>query len=165
MRLVADNKEDYKALALIQKLITQQFKQEKDTGSALEGATKMFINTSIEKSYEKPGDSVKAINNTSTMETDDPALFVAYIVHAALNRKQMGIEYRDAKGKVSKRLIEPFSWRNNQVVAWCHERGAWRQFAPKQMVRIAVTELPFERSEDVEMVASNATEMAHVIAI
>lgn len=161
MRIVVDNKEEYANVALLQKQVTRLFKLEKDTGSKLEASYKQFINTPIEKSYEKPGESAKVANN-STMDTTDKSLFIAYIVHAAINRKKLAVEYVDGKGKQSKRLLEPFNWRNDQVVAWCHERGAWRQFKPSQMLRVAVTDETFDRSEDVEIVASHAKEMAHL---
>lgn len=163
MRIVADNKEEYADLSLIQKQITQLFKAEKGSGSRLEGVYKKFINTSIEKTYEKPGDSTKIANTNSTMDTSDPNHFIAYLVHAAVNRKKIAMEYTDAKGKTSKRVIEPHSWRNDQVVGWCHERSAWRQFKPRQIARIAVTDQDFDRSEDVEIAISDAKDMAHLI--
>lgn len=162
MRIVVDNKEEYANVALLQKQVTRLFKLEKDTGTKLEASYKQFINTPIEKSYEKPGESAK-VANTSTMDTTDKTLFIAYIVHAAINRKKLAVIYVDGKGNESKRLLEPFNWRNGQVVAWCHERGAWRQFKPSQMLRVAVTDETFDRSEDVEIIAAHAKEMAHLI--
>lgn len=163
MRLVAETIADYQCIALLQKQITQLFKAEKGTGTKLEESYKAFINTSIEKTYEMPGQSLKAVNTNATMDSDDPAVFIAYIVHAAISRKKLAIEYMDAKGNVSKRIIEPHSWRNNQVVGWCHERGAWRQFKPSQIKRVAVLDEAFDRDEEVLIVASDATEMAHLI--
>lgn len=163
MRLVADTKEDYAALALLQKQMTRMYKDEKGTGSVLETTYKSFINTSIEKSYEMPGQSLNSANTNSVMDAIEPQLFIAYIVHAAVNRLKLAIEYRDAKGVVSKRVIEPHSWRNDQVVAWCHERGAWRQFKPSQIVRVAVLAEDFERQEEVMIVAADAKEMAHLV--
>jgi predicted DNA-binding transcriptional regulator YafY len=106
---------------------------------------KNFINTSIEKTYERPGTSAKVANNADSLETDDPALFISYIVMSATQRKKLAIEYVSGKGDVSTRLIEPHNWRNNQVVAWCHERGAWRQFKPS-MIRRMVS--PMNRSTE-----------------
>lgn len=163
MRIVADTKQDYMVLALLQKQMTRMYKDEKDTGSVLEGAYKSFINTSIEKSYEMPGQSLQAANVNSVMDSSDPALFIAYIVHSAVNRLKLAIEYKDAKGNVSKRVIEPHSWRNDQVVGWCHERGAWRQFKPSQIVRVAVIAEDFERQEEVMIVAGDAKDMAHLV--
>lgn len=163
MRLVADSPEDYLALTLLQKQVTQLFKKEKGTGSGLETTYKKFIGCSVEKSYERPGQSVQNVNQTATMDTSDPELVIPYIVHGAVNRKKIALEYRDAKGNVSKRVIEPFTWRNGQVSAWCHERGAWRQFKPTQIIRVAVLSEDFERPEDVEIKATDAKEMAHLI--
>lgn len=163
MRLVADTPEDYLALTLLQKQITQLFKKEKGTGSALETVYKKFINTSIEKSYEMPGQSVQNANVKAIMDTDDKDLIIPYIVHGATNRKKVAIEYRDTKGNVSKRIIEPFTWRNNQIVAWCHERGAWRQFKPAQILRVAVLDENFERSEEVEIKPEDAKEKMYLM--
>lgn len=165
MRLVADNKEEYQMLSRIQKVITAQFKVEKenDPNSVLTQTYRKFIGTSIEKSYEMPGRSTQIANDDDVMDTDDKNLFIAYIVHAAINRKKLAIEYVSGKGDVSKRVIEPHTWRNNQVVAWCHERGAWRQFKPSMIKRMAVTSQPFDREEVVEIVATHATEYAHLV--
>lgn len=165
MRLVADSREDYKQLSIVQKLMTQRFKLERDIDaeSTMTLALKSFINTSIEKSYERPGTSASVANGANAIETDDKSLFIAYIVTAATRRKKLAIEYRDAKGNVSKRLIEPFNWKNDQVVAWCHERSAWRQFKPNQIVRMAITDEDFDRSEDIEIQASDAKTMAYIV--
>jgi hypothetical protein len=165
MRLVADNAEDYQMLSRIQKLLTQAFKVEKENNpnGVLALTHKKFINTSIEKSYERPGQSAQIANAEDVMDTTDKSLFIAYIVMAATQRKKMAVQYRDAKGNVSQRVLEPFNWRNNQVVAWCHERGAWRQFKPSQMERVAVTNEPFDREEVVEIKASDAKDMAHLV--
>lgn len=165
MRLVADNKEEYQKLALLQKICTQHFKRERaiEEQSIMTLMFKSVINTQIEKSYEMPGQSTQIANSADVMETDDKSLFIAYIVMSATKRKKLAMEYRDGKGNISKRVIEPHNWRNDQVVAWCHERGAWRQFKPSQIVRLAVTNDDFDRSEDVEIVAAHAKEMAHLV--
>lgn len=164
MRLVADTAEDFLALSLLQRQMTAAFKAEKGTGSGLETAYKKFIGTSIEKAYEKPGETVHNVSMTE-LDTDDPAMFLPYIVQAATNRKKIAIEYKDAKGKVSKRVLEPFNWRNDQLVAYCHERGAWRQFKLPQIMRIAITEDDFERPEEVEIKASDVKDMKYLVAI
>lgn len=165
MRLVADNAEDYQKLSRLQKLFTAQFKKEKeaDPNSIMTQTLKTFIGTSIEKSYERPGQSTQIANSDDVMETDDRNLFIAYIVMSATQRKKLAIEYVSGKGDVSKRVIEPHTWRNNQVVAWCHERGAWRQFKPSMIRRLAVTNEPFDREEVVEIVPAHATEYAHLV--
>jgi predicted DNA-binding transcriptional regulator YafY len=163
VRLVADNPQDYKRLSLLQKQVTQLYKKEKDKGTPLEEVYKAFINTPIEKSYERPGSSTEIANTNAIMETDDPTLIIPYIVHAAINRKKMAIEYKSAKGDISKRLIEPHAWRNNSVVAWCHERGAWRQFKPSMILRAAVTDQDFDREDIVEIKPTDAKEMAHLM--
>lgn len=158
MRLVADSPQDYKKLALLQKQMTQLFKKEKDSGSTLEETYKAFINTSIEKSYERPGSSAQIANSNSVMETDDKALIIPYIVHAAVNRNKVAIEYVSGKGDVSTRLIEPHAWRGTQVSAWCHERGAWRSFKPENIKRISITDQPFDREDEVLIKASDVKE-------
>lgn len=160
MRIVADNEQEYKDLVRIQKVVTGLWKLEENEG--LKGIFKSFMNTSIEKSYVKPGRSAAVANDHADMDTEDRELIVPYIVHAAIQKKKVTIQYKDAKGESSQRLIEPFSWRGDTVVAWCHERGAWRQFKPKQIVRIAVLDLPFDREEDVEIIAEHAKTMAHL---
>ena len=157
MRIVADTKKEYQQLSRIQKQVTQLFKQEKENnpGGILHESYKQFINTSIEKSYEMPGKSAEVANDDSALQTDDQSLFIPYIVQAAVSRKKMAIEYASKKG-ASKRLIEPHTWRNGHVVAWCHERGAWRQFKPSQIIRLAVTGENFDRSEEVEIVPEDA---------
>lgn len=162
MRLVADSAEDFLILSLLQKQMTAAFKAEKGTGSGLETAYKKFIGISIEKAYEKPGETVHNVA-MSDLDTDDTSLFLPYIVQAATNRKKIAIEYKDTKGKVSKRVLEPFNWRNDQLVAYCHERGAWRQFKLPQIMRIAITEDDFERPEEVEIVLADIKDKAHLI--
>lgn len=165
MRLVADTPDDYQKLSRIQKQITQMFKNEKENnpGGILFLTYKSFINTSIEKSYERPGESTAVANTKAVADTDDKNLFIPYIVQAAIKRNKVAIEYMDAKGNVSKRVIEPHTWRNDQVVAWCHERGAWRQFKPKQIQRVAIIDETFDRTEDVEITADHAKEYAHLV--
>ena len=162
MRLVADTAEDFLILSLLQKQMTAGFKAEKGTGSGLETAYKKFIGVGIEKSYEKPGDTVHNVS-MSNLDTDDPEMFLPYIVQAATTRKKIAIEYKDTKGKVSKRVLEPFNWRNDQLVAYCHERGAWRQFKLPQIMRVAITEDDFERQEEVEIQTSDVKTMKHLI--
>ncbi len=161
MRLVADSQDEYKQLVRIQRVITGLWKMEKEDNpeSTLIDAYKKIMNTPIEKSYEMPGQGVKIANNTK-FDTTDRSLIVPYIVQAAITRKKCAIEYQDAKGNISKRLIEPHTWRNNQVVAWCHERGAWRQFKPAQIQRIAITDEAYDRDEVVEIVAEHAKDYA-----
>jgi predicted DNA-binding transcriptional regulator YafY len=167
MRLVADTKDEYKQLTRLQKLFTQKFKEEKeaDPDSVLTKTLRKFISTSVEKSYEMPGKSTNVANTSSIMDTDDKTLFIAYIVHAATSRMKVAIEYKSAKGDVSKRLIEPHAWRNDQVVAWCHERGAWRQFKPHMMQRVAVTSESFDREDEVLIKASDAKDMGHLVNV
>ena len=155
MRFVADTPEDYLAIGLLQKYLTQVFKNEKDTGSALEVATKKFIGTQIEKSYERPGDAVAKANFTE-FDTNESDYMLAYIVQAATKRKKIAIEYVDTKGKPSTRILEPYNWRNGQLVAWCHERNAWRQFKLQQIQRVGITEDDFERPEEVDIKPSDA---------
>ena len=155
MRFVADTPEDYLALGMLQKYLTQVFKNEKDTGSALETASKKFINAQIEKSYERPGQSVTQAQITD-FDTTDPEFMLGYIVQAATRRKKIAIEYVDGKGKKSTRVLEPYNWRNGQLVAWCHERNAWRQFKLTQIQRVAITNDDFERPEEVDIKASDA---------
>uniref|UniRef100_UPI003B97E9D6 hypothetical protein n=1 Tax=Klebsiella pneumoniae TaxID=573 RepID=UPI003B97E9D6 len=73
MRLVADSPQEYRMLSRIQKQVVEMYKMEKenDSTSLLTNTYKKFINTTIEKSYEKPGESAK-VANTSNMQTDDP---------------------------------------------------------------------------------------------
>ena len=164
MRLVADNAEEYRMLTRIQKQMVEMYKIEKenDSTSLLTNTYKKFINTTIEKSYEKPGESAK-VANMSSMQTDDPTLFIAYIVMSATQRKKLAIEYKDAKGGISKRLIEPHNWKNGQVVAWCHERGAWRQFKPSMIQYMALTDEEFDRTEEIEIKSTDAKDMAHLV--
>lgn len=164
MRLVADTPDDYRTLSFMQKQITQLFKIEKENNpdGPLVKEYRKLMNAPLEKSYERPGSSVSGINQKRVMETDDRALLIAYIVQSATQRKKAAIEYRDAKNNVSKRLIEPHSWRNDQVIAWCHERNAWRQFKPSQIVRIAITNEDFDRSEKVEITLKDAKTMAYL---
>ena len=150
MRFVADTPEDYLAITFLQKFMTQVFKGEEDKDSALSVATKKFMNASIDKSYERPGDSVKNANITD-FDSDEKELILPYIVMAATSRRKLALVYADAKGNKSKRIVEPFNWRNGQLVAWCHERNAWRQFKLNQIMRIAITEDPFERPEPVDI--------------
>lgn len=162
MRLVADTAEDFLILSLLQKQMTAAFKVEKGSGSGLETAYKKFIGVGIEKSYEKPGETVHNVSMTA-LDTDDSELFLPYIVQAATNRKKIAVEYRDTKGNVSKRVLEPFNWKNGQLIAYCHERGAWRSFKLGQMMRVAVTEDDFERQEEVEIQSSDVKTMSHLI--
>lgn len=160
MRLVAETPEDYKALARIQKLVTSLWKAEED-GEHKE-MLKKFMNTPLEKVYERPGESVRVAKDAD-LYSEDPAFFIPYIVHGAINRKKVAIEYRSNKGEVKKRLIEPFTWRNGSLVAWCHEAGAWRNFKPSNIIAIAVTNADFDRDEEVEIKATDAKEMAHLV--
>ena len=165
MRLVADNGVEYRQLSRIQKLMVEAYKTEKenDPDGVMANMYKAFINTNIEKSYEKPGESTK-VANTSDLQTDDPSMFIAYIVMSATQRKKLAIEYKDTKGGISKRLIEPHNWKNGQVVAWCHERGAWRQFKPAMIQFMALTDEEFDRTEEIEIKATDAKDMAHLVA-
>ncbi len=150
MRFVADTPEDYLAITFLQKFMTQVFKGEDDKDSALSTATKKFMNANIDKSYERPGDSVKNAN-ISEYDSDEKELILPYIVMAATSRRKLALVYADTRGNQSKRIIEPFNWRNGQLVAWCHERNAWRQFKLSQIKRIAITEDGFERPEPVDI--------------
>lgn len=162
MRLVADSSEDFKKLSMVQRLMTEAFKAEKGTGSELETAYKTFINTTIEKSYERPGEAIKKANITQ-MDTDERGLIIPYIVHAAINKKKIAVEYKDGKGNVSKRILEPFGWRNGQLSAFCHERGAWRTFKPSNILRIAITDDSFEMDGDMTIVAEDSKAMSHLV--
>jgi predicted DNA-binding transcriptional regulator YafY len=164
MKLVAENEEEYKKIARVQKVLTAMFKNEKAGGSEeLADSYKLFINTPVEKSWVMAGTSA-SIANAASMDTDERALIIPYLVHAAVNRKKCAIEYVDGKGKHSKRLIEPMNWAEAKsginIVSWCHEAGAWRHFNPKNIMAVAVTEEDFDRDEDVTIVIEDAKEKA-----
>lgn len=160
MRLVADTPEDYKALARCQKLITSLWKAEEP--GEHKDMLKAFMNCPLEKSYEQPGKSVE-IAKDAELYTEEKELFIPYIVHAAVNRKKMAMQYRSNKGEVKNRLVEPFTWRNGSLVAFCHEAGSWRNFKPANITALAVTNHPFDRDEEVEIVASDAKDKADLI--
>lgn len=166
MRLVADNEEDYQMLARVQHQVTYWLKQEQANGGSdlLINTYKRFINTPIEKSYMKPGQSVQAANTSAIMDTEDRALIIPYIVHAAINRKKIAIEYFSDKKGVSKRVVEPFNWNGNNLVAWCHEAGAWRHFKPNNIRRIAVLDEDFDRPDEVLIVATDAKDKAGLVS-
>lgn len=169
MRIGAENDAEYKQIMLLQNLMTQQFKAEKqnDPDGPLTNALKKFINTPVDKTWELPDEAIQAANS-ATMDTEDPALFIPYIIHAAVNRKKVAVEYTSNGKPTSKRIIEPMNYSKAKsgginIVAWCHSAGAWRHFNPANISRVAVLDETFDRPEDVELKPEHARELAGMI--
>lgn len=169
MKVIAESEEDYKGLMLLQNLMGQRLKEEQqiDPDGPLTAVLKKFNNTPIYKSWEFSGEDMKAANS-ATMDTEEKEYFIPYLVHAAVNKKKVAIEYTSKGKPMSKRIIEPMSWVNAKtgginIAAWCHSSGQFRQFNPLNMSRVAVLgegfdreEIPEIKAEDVKLMVQNA---------
>ncbi|MNO71308.1 hypothetical protein D3C76_622200 [compost metagenome] len=170
MRIGAQSEQEYKQLTLLQNLMTQRFKEERenDPDGPLTLALKAFINTPLDKTWIMPDEQIQAANS-ATMDTEDHAMFIPYIIHAAVNRKKVAIEYVSNNKPMSKRIIEPMNYSRAKsggvnIVAWCHSAGAWRHFNPANIQRVAVLDEDFDRPEDVELKPEHARELSEMIA-
>ncbi|WP_422661607.1 WYL domain-containing protein (plasmid) [Paenibacillus sp. EC2-1] len=163
MRIIADNKEEYKLMAKLQKMINGMYQQEEN--HAIKNVYNVIRKANIEKSYVQPGKSVEEAESDIEMYTEDKELIMAYIVTAAVNRKKLIIDYVGKDGKQSQRTIEPFSIKNGMIVSWCHEAGSWRHFKPANIQRIATTTQDFERDEIVEIVPTDAKKYAFLASV
>ena len=61
------------------------------------------------------------------------------------------IDYKNNKGEVSKREVEPiglifyaFSWH---LIAWCHLRKEYRDFKLNNIINVRCSEIPFKKAE------------------
>ncbi len=160
MRLVAENDDEYVLLGRLQKVCAGRLKDEQASGTPSEALIQLYkkvLNTPIERPYLTPGSTAKVANSAALVDTDERHLIIPTIVRAATERKQIAIEYK-GKDEVKKRVVEPFNWKGKNLVAFCHEAGAWRHFTPENILRIAMLDIPFVREEVVEIVAQDAVD-------
>lgn len=166
MIIKARTHEEYKDLMIVHRLLNAKMKEERDNGSeTLANAYKTVLDATIEKVWETTEEALKAANS-ATFDTEEPHLFIPYIVKAAGLRQKVAIEYVSSKG-TSRRIIEPMNWQRASgktgginIVAWCHDANAWRHFNVKNMRRVAILDETFDRDEEVTIKTEDAKDMA-----
>lgn len=92
------------------------------------------------------------------------------IAHAAKEKRVVRLEYRDLKGNVSVRNVEPYEFRGNRVYAYCRKRKSIRQFDFSRIQQAKITRYAFlpkypiridERLSKVASVRHALSEMWH----
>lgn len=139
----------------------------------MEGATRIFADRGIQKPYATALDKIKAVLHASQkdgiellrtntamqipacMEVDFDHL--ATLQNSISKRHILEIDYKTKEGEQSRRQVEPvgllFYAMGWHLMAWCHKRGAYRDFRVSRMVRVYNTGLPFEKAEHLSLEA------------
>lgn len=78
---------------------------------------------------------------------DQPTIDVRALRQATWDERSIQIDYSDAHGQVSQRLLDPlgivFFQDSNNLIAWCHLRQDYRNFRLERIKALKVTEASF----------------------
>ncbi len=130
-----------------------------------------FSDKSIKKNYSSALNKIKAVlnnaqkeklerlNNTTHLQLPPCILpdvdYLTSLQTAISSKFIIEMRYTNSKEEVSKRSIEPIglvfyalSWH---VIAWCHLRNDYRDFKLSRIRSIKNTEIPFTRTEHLEL--------------
>jgi len=137
----------------------------------IEGVVNGFTDRSIQKHYGTALNKVKAVlphthkerlerlnNNIKSQLPDcfkNDFDYLSTLQEVLSIKKIIVIEYTNNKGEKSKREVEPIglvfyamAWH---LIAWCHKRNEYRDFKVARIVKITATEIPFTKTEHLEM--------------
>lgn len=137
----------------------------------IEGVVNGFTDRSIQKHYGTALSKVKAVlphthkerlerlnNNIKSQLPDcfkNDFDYLSTLQEVLSIKKIIVIEYTNNKGEKSKREVEPIglvfyamAWH---LIAWCHKRNEYRDFKVARIVKITATEIPFTKTEHLEM--------------
>lgn len=101
---------------------------------------------------EKMQDTIK-LQLPARLENDFE--YLSILQATISDKKIIHIQYKNNKEELSGREIEPiglifyaFSWH---LIAWCHERKAYRDFKVSRIIKVKTTELPFKKNKHIEL--------------
>ncbi len=130
-----------------------------------------FADQSIQKHYSTALNKIKAVLRHSQKEKLEnlndnirlqlPACFIhnfeylSVLQNAIAAKTIVDIEYKNKQEVSSKRRVEPiglvfyaFSWH---LIAWCHQRQAYRDFKVIRILHVIATSIPFQKSDHIEL--------------
>ena len=136
-----------------------------------ESLVKGFGDKSISKHYSNALDKIKAGLKQSDKDKLEimqenikfqmPACFnndfeyLSVLQECISDKKIISIDYKNNKGEISKREVEPiglifyaFGWH---VIAWCHQRDAYRDFKVARIIAVRNTELLFKKKKHIPL--------------
>lgn len=101
---------------------------------------------------EKMQDTIK-LQLPARLENDFEYLSILQVTIS--DKKIIHIQYKNNKEELSSREVEPiglifyaFSWH---LIAWCHERKAYRDFKVSRIIKVKTTEQPFKKNKHIEL--------------
>jgi len=130
-----------------------------------------FADKSIQHHYSNALNKVKAVMRSSQKDnleklTDSirmqmhPNLvlnfeYMSLLQNTIVAKTILDIEYKDNKGQVTKRQLEPvglifyaFNWH---LIGWCHTRKDYRDFKVSRISRLRDTCQPFQKTSHIEI--------------
>ncbi len=136
-----------------------------------ESLVKGFADKSIIKHYSNALDKIKAglkqvdkdklEKMQDTIKLQLPARlendfeYLSILQATISDKKIIHIQYKSNKEEHSSREVEPiglifyaFSWH---LIAWCHERKAYRDFKVSRIIKVKNTEQPFKKNKHIEL--------------
>jgi predicted DNA-binding transcriptional regulator YafY len=130
-----------------------------------------FADKSIRTHYSSALNKVKAVLRshqkerleflTKNIKLQLPSCFnhdfeyLSALQHSISTRTLLELNYKNSKNEVSKRMTEPiglifyaFNWH---LIAWCHNRQAYRDFKVSRILKIRNTDQSFQKPDHIDL--------------
>lgn len=137
----------------------------------IDGLVSAFADQSVKKHYSSLLNKVRSVLHSSQkeklerlhsrirMQIPDFAVngfeFLTALQDSILNATIVDLHYRNHQQEISQRQIEPigliyyaFNWH---LIAWCHQRKAYRDFKVSRILRVLPTSQPFRKTDHIDI--------------